>query len=96
MAAVGLQDGDEQHGHEVEAGEAGGPGGADDSVGGDVEGVVRVRASADLEVPLVAVDEDPVADEVDEVGGDEREGDGLGEVRGLQVAAEGEVERAAE
>ena len=88
VAAVGLQDGDEQHGHEVEAGEAGGPGGADDSVGGDVQ---RVGAEA----PVVAVDEDPVADEVDEVGGDEREGDGFGEVRGLQVAAEGEVERAA-
>ena len=36
MAAVGLQDGDEQDSHEVEPGEAGGPGGADDSVGGDV------------------------------------------------------------
>ena len=46
------------------------------------------------EVPVVAEDEEPVADEVDEVGGDEREGDGLGVVRGLQVAAEGEVERA--
>ena len=42
---------------------------------------------------MVAVDEQPVADEVDEVGGDEREGDGFGEVRGLQVAAEGEVEQ---
>ena len=36
VAAVGAPDGEEQDGHEVEAGEAGGPGGADDSVGGDV------------------------------------------------------------
>src|SRR5215472_5661323 len=44
-------------------------------------------------MPVVAVDEDPVADEVDEVGGDQREGNGLGVVRGLQIAAQGEVEQ---
>src|SRR6185312_15973322 len=45
------------------------------------------------EVPVMAVDEEPVADEVDEVGGDEREGDGFCVVCGLEVAAEGEVEQ---
>jgi len=40
----------------------------------------------------VAVDEEPVAEDVDEVGGDESDGDGADVVEGLQVAAEGEVE----
>ena len=44
------------------------------------------------EVPFMAVDENPVADEVNEVGGDERECDGFGEMRGLQVTAKGEVD----
>jgi len=86
VAAVGEEDSDEQHGHEVEASEAGGPGGADDSVGGDVDGVAE-------EMPGVTVDKEPVADEVNEVGGDKCEGDGLGVVRGLEVAAEGEIEQ---
>ncbi len=42
--------------------------------------------------PGVAVDEEPVADYVDEVCSDEREGDGTDVVEGLQVPAEGEVE----
>ena len=42
--------------------------------------------------PGVAEDEKPVADDVDEVCGDESHGDGANVVEGLQVAAEGEVE----
>src|SRR5258707_8354698 len=42
--------------------------------------------------PGMSVDEQPVADGVDEVRGDERDGDGADVVEGLQVAAEGEVE----
>ena len=42
--------------------------------------------------PGVAKDEEPVADGVDDVGADERDGDGTDVVEGLQVAAEGEVE----
>src|SRR5260370_3079424 len=38
------------------------------------------------------VDEEPVACDVDEVGGDEREGYGADVVEGLQVAPQGEVE----
>ncbi len=51
------------------------------SEGGDVDGS-----------PGVAEDEEPVAEDVDEVRGDERHGDGADVVEGLQVAAEGEVE----
>src|SRR3984893_2363519 len=40
----------------------------------------------------MTVDEEPVADGVDDVGADERDGDGTDVVEGLQVAAEGEVE----
>jgi len=42
--------------------------------------------------PGVAEDEEPVAYDIDEVGGDECPGDGADMVEGLQVAAEGEVE----
>jgi len=42
--------------------------------------------------PGVAVDEEPVADEVEEVRGNEGGGDGTDVVEGLEVAAEGEVE----
>src|ERR1700760_2665246 len=40
----------------------------------------------------MAVDEEPVEGGVDEVGGDEREGDGAAVVSGLQVAAQSEVD----
>src|SRR6266496_1764918 len=40
----------------------------------------------------MTVDEKPVAEDVAEVRGDEREGDGTDVVEGLQVAAQGEVE----
>ena len=45
---------------------------------------------------MVAEDEEPVGGGVDEVGGDEGEGDGAAVVVGLQVAAEGEVEHQGE
>ena len=40
----------------------------------------------------MAVDEEPVADEVEEVRGNERDGDGTDVVEGLEVAAKREVE----
>jgi hypothetical protein len=43
--------------------------------------------------PIVSKDEQPVHACVDEVGGDEREGDGATVVRGLQVAPQREVEQ---
>ena len=42
--------------------------------------------------PGMTVDEEPVAEDVEEVRGDEGDGDGADVVEGLQVAAEGEVE----
>jgi hypothetical protein len=42
--------------------------------------------------PGVAVDEKPVADDVDDVRRDQGGGDGANVVKGLEVAAEGEVE----
>ena len=86
VVAVGTPDGEDQDAHEVEAREAGGPGGAGDAVGWDA---VVVRG----DVPAVSEDEEPVSGGVDEVCGDEREGDGAAVVGGLQVAAEGEVEQ---
>ena len=41
--------------------------------------------------PGVTVDEEPVAEDVDEVRGNERHGDGANVIEGLQVAAQGEV-----
>ncbi len=66
---------------EVGAGDGGGEAGAGDSESGDVDGS-----------PGVTVDEEPVAEDVDEVGGDEGDRDGTDVVEGLQVAAQGEVE----
>ncbi len=87
--AVEVPEGEGEDQHEVEAGEAGGPGGADDSVGGDVEWVAG-------DVEGVAVDEEPVGCGVDDVGGDEGEGDGAAVVGGLEVSAEDEVEQQGE
>ena len=42
--------------------------------------------------PVVSVDEEPVADEVEEVRSNERDGDGTDVVEGLEVAAKREVE----
>ncbi len=89
VVAVGTPDGEDEDGHEVEAGEAGGPGGAGDTEGGDA-----IAAPGDI--PVVAEDQKPVHSRVDEVGGDEGEGDGAAVVVGLQVAAEGEVEQQGE
>lgn len=41
----------------------------------------------------MTVDEEPVAEDVDQVGCDQRQGDGADVIEGLQVAAEGEVEK---
>ena len=43
--------------------------------------------------PAVSVDQDPVEEGVTEVGGDQGEGDGTDVIEGLQVAAQGEVEK---
>ncbi len=90
VVAVCSPDGEEEDEHEVEAGEAGGPGGAGDAEGWDREGVVSEDGPA--VAPLVSEDEEPVGGGVDEIGGDEGEGDGAAVMRGLQVAAQGEVE----
>ena len=79
VAAVVVEDGGEHDGGLIAAGERGGPARAGDSVGRDVDGT-----------PVVTVDEEPVEEDVDEVGGDEREGDGADVIEGLQVAAEDE------
>ncbi len=86
VIAVGAPDGEDQDGHEVEAGEAGGPGGS-----GDAEGGNTVATAG--EGPVMSEDEEPVGGGVDEVGGDEGEGDGAAVVVGLEVAAKGEVEQ---
>jgi len=71
----------EHDGGLVTAREHGGPAGAGDSPGRDGE-----------EAPVVSVDEEPVECDVDEVGRDEREGDGADVVEGLEVAAHDEPE----
>ena len=67
---------DEKDG-EVGARDGGGDAGASDAESGSAE---------------FAVDEDPVADEVDDVGGDESEGNGAHHVHALECAANGEVQ----
>jgi len=62
----------------VGAGNGRGPAGAGDAEGGEAE---------------LAKDEDVVAEEVDEVGGDQGEGDGANYVHALEGAADGEVEQ---
>ena len=86
VVAVGAPDGEDEDGHEVESGEAGGPGRTGDAEGGDA---IAVSGN----IPVVAEDQEPVHTRVDEVGGDEGEGDGAAVVVGLQVAAEGEIEQ---
>jgi len=81
MAAFDPPKGDDHEEREIAAGEGGGKAGSGDSEGWDMDGT-----------PGVAEDEEPVADDVDQVGGDERPGDGADVVEGLEVAAEGEVE----
>ena len=81
VAAFDPPEGDDHEEREIAAGEGGGEAGSGDSEGWDVDGS-----------PGVAEDEEPVADYVDEVGGDECDGDGADVVEGLQIAAEGEVE----
>ena len=81
VAALDSPDGCGDEEGEVGAGDGGGEACSGDSEGGDVDGS-----------PGVAVDEEPVADDVAEVRGDEGDGDGADVVEGLKVAAEGEVE----
>ena len=81
VPALDAPEGDDEEEGEVAARDGGGQAGAGDAERGDVDGA-----------PGVAEDEEPVADDVDEVRGDEREGDGADVVEGLEVAAEGEVE----
>jgi hypothetical protein len=89
MAAVEPPEGTGVGGEHVEASEAGGPGRAGDAEGGDGEGVAG-------EVPAVAEDEEPVSGDVDQVGGDETEGDGAGVVGGLEITAKGKGEEQGE
>jgi len=86
VVAVGAPDGEDQDGHKVEAGEAGGPGRA-----GDAEGWDAVAVAGDI--PVVTEDQKPVHSCIHEVSGDEREGDGAAVVVRLQVPAKGEVEQ---
>ena len=62
---------------------------------GDGGGVSRAFEAQARRAP-VAVHEEPVAGEVEEVGADHGEGDGLDDVHRLQVAAEGGVEEQGE
>ena len=66
---------------EVDAGDGGGEAGAGDSECRDVDGT-----------PTVAIDEEPVTEDVAEIRGNQGCGDGSDVVEGLQVAAESEVE----
>ena len=81
VAALDAPEGDDHEEGEIAARDGGREACTGDAEGGDVDGAEGV-----------AVDEEPVADYVDEVRGDQGEGDGTDVVEGLQVAAEGEVE----
>ena len=81
MAAVVPQEIDDQDGGHVQARDGGGPAGADGAHGG--------RSP-------VSVNKNPVADGVDDVGGDEREGHDADHVHGLEAAADGEIEEQGE
>ena len=84
VEAVKAVDGDGHERGEVQARDGGGEAGAVDAEGRDLDWA-----------PVVAVDQEPVDGGVDEVGRDERPGDGLDVVEGLQVAAEDEGEKRA-
>ena len=77
VAAVVPKQINDQDESEVAAGNAGGDAGAGDTVSWEAQ---------------FAVDEDPVAREIDEIGGDERESDGAHHVHSLERAANGEIE----
>ena len=78
VAGVVPEEIDNEDEREIGARDAGGDAGT-----GDAEG----RAAE------LAVDEDIVADEVDEIGGDESEGDGANHVHTLECATDSEVEK---
>ena len=69
---------DDEDESEIAAGDAGGDAGTGNPVGVETE---------------FAVDEDVIADEVDEIGGDERESNGTHHVHTLEGAANSEVEK---
>jgi hypothetical protein len=69
---------DDEDESEVGAGDRGGDAGTSNAEGGEAE---------------FAEDEDVIAKDVDEVGGDESEGDGADHVHALKSAANGEVEK---
>ena len=89
MAAVVKPNGRGEDEREIDAGERGCKAGAEDS-----EALpAQVQAGeAPTVAPIVAVDEEPVEEEIDEIGGDEREGDGTDVIEGLQVTAKGEID----
>ena len=78
VATIVPEEINDQDESEVAAGDAGGDAGAGDAVSGEAE---------------FAVDEDVVAEEIDEVGGDEGESDGANHVHALEGAANGEIEK---
>ena len=77
MAAVVPEEVAEEKSREISAGDCGGDTGAGNAQGRQTE---------------LAVDEDPIAGEVDDVGGDEGESDGADHVHPLEGAANGEIE----
>jgi len=78
VARVVPEEEDDNNSSEIGARDGGGDAGADHAEHGETP---------------VAEDEKIVAEEVDQIGGDEREGDGADQVHALQRAAEGEVKK---
>ena len=77
MARVVPQEINDEDQREVTAGDAGGNAGAGDAIGGNAK---------------FAEDQKVIAEEVDQVRGDEGEGDGADHVHALECAADGKVE----
>src|SRR6185312_6217715 len=80
VLALDTPDGDDEEEREVKACDGSGEARSIDAERGDVDGA-----------DVVAEDEEPVAEEVEQIGRDERDGDGARVVEGLQIAAQGEV-----
>ena len=89
MAAVGKPECHSEGEGEVDPGERSGQAGADYAK--PFPGKVEVQ-DARAQVPMMAVDKEPVEEKVDDVRGDECRGDGADVVEGLEVASEREVE----
>src|SRR5436309_16049477 len=71
----------DEHSREIPARNRGGPAGAHDTHRGGTP---------------FAVEENPVEEGVDDIGADESESDGLGNVHGLQATANGEIQEEGE